>query len=160
MQARILLMGLGNLLLGDEGLGVQALQRLLKRYRLPPEIEAIDGGVMGLELVNYFEGVDDLLVIDAVRAGKAPGELVRLEGDDIPAMLAVKLSMHQVGLQEVLGVAELMGTMPRRLVVWGIEPQLLTPGVELSPAVEHQLDALVEAVAGELRGWGAELGRA
>jgi len=149
-----LLLGLGNTLFGDEGLGIWALERLLERYRLPPEVAALDGGVLGLELLAHVEGATHLLVIDAVQTGRVPGTLVRLEGGDIQAALALKLSMHQVGFQEVLAMSALRGTTPPRLVVWGMEPATLETGLDLSETVAARLDHLVEAVVDELHHWG------
>ncbi len=156
-KSRILILGLGNILLQDEGLGVRALERLTAKYRLPQEVRAIDGGVMGLDLLPYLEGVTDLLLLDAVQTGQPPGTLVCLEGEEIPAALAVKMSMHQVGLQELLALSQLQGTLPRRVVLWGMEPASLDPGLDLSPAVAAQLDNLVQAVVQELREWGVEV---
>ena len=152
-----LLLGLGNTLFGDEGLGIRALERLLERHRLPPGVAALDGGVLGLELLAHVEGATHLLVIDAVQTGRAPGALIRLEGGDIQAALTLKLSMHQVGFQEVLAMSALRGTTPPRLVVWGIEPVTLETGLDLSAAVAARLDDLVEAVVGELQQWGVTL---
>ncbi|NOX62060.1 MAG: HyaD/HybD family hydrogenase maturation endopeptidase [Chloroflexi bacterium] len=152
----ILLLGLGNILLQDEGLGVRALERLLELYRLPENILAIDGGVMGLDLLHYLEGVEKLLILDAVQMGKPPGTLVRLEGDEAPAALAVKMSMHQVGLQELLAVSQFRGTLPPELVLWGMEPQSMSPGLTLSETVQSNLDALVAAAVQELARWGVQ----
>jgi hydrogenase maturation protease len=150
----VLVLGAGNILLQDEGTGVRALARLLARYALPAEIQAIDGGTMGLDLLPYLDGISDLLIVDAVRAGRAPGSLVRLEGDEIRAGLALKLSIHQVGLQELLATCRLRGDAPARVVLWGIEPASIDWGLALSPTVAAALDDLVASVADELRAWG------
>ncbi len=154
VQRRTLILGLGNILLQDEGLGVRALERLTARYRLPAEVQAIDGGVMGLDLLPYLEGVTDLLILDAVQTGEPPGTLVRLEGEAIPAALSLKMSMHQIGLQELLAVSRFQGHLPDRIVLWGMEPASLDPGLDLSPIVAARLDALVEAAVQELQDWG------
>lgn len=154
MQSHILLLGLGNILLRDEGVGIRALERIQARYHLPDAVQPIDGGVLGLELLTYMEEATALLVIDAVQTGKPPGTLVRLEGAEIPATLALKMSMHQVGFQEVMALSYLRGTAPPRTVVWGIEPAVLEPGTELSPVVAEQLDSLVQSVVSELGTWG------
>jgi len=157
MERRILVLGLGNILLQDEGLGVRAAERLAACYRLPPEVQVMDGGVMGLDLLPHLEGVSHLLVTDAVQTGQPPGSLVRLEGEAIPAALSLKMSMHQVGLQELLALAGFQGTLPERVVLWGLEPASLEWGLELSAPIAAQIDALVDAVVGELRAWGVEL---
>ncbi len=157
METRILVLGLGNILLQDEGLGICALERLTAQYHLPPRVQAIDGGVMGLDLLPYLEGVTALLIIDAVQTGQPPGSLVRLKGDTIPAALSLKMSMHQVGLQELLAMSRFQGTFPPRVVLWGMEPASLEWGLSLSPPVAAQLDTLVHAVVKELRDWGVRV---
>jgi len=157
MERRILVLGLGNILLQDEGLGVRAAELLAARYRLPPDVQVMDGGVMGLDLLPHLEGVSHLLITDAVQTGWPPGSLVRLEGEAIPAALSLKMSMHQVGLQELLALAGFQGTLPEQVVLWGLEPASLEWGLELSPPVAAQIDALVDAAVGELRAWGVEL---
>jgi len=157
MNRQILILGLGNILLQDEGLGVRAVERLAARYRLPPDVQLMDGGVMGLDLLPHLEGVTHLLITDAVQTGRPPGSLVRLEGEAIPAALSLKMSMHQVGLQELLALAGFQGTLPEQVVLWGLEPASLDWGLELSALIGTQIDALVDAAVGELRAWGVEL---
>ena len=154
MQPNILILGLGNFLLGDDGLGIRALELLQARYDLPETVDCVDGGVLGLELMAYVEGRTHLLVIDAVQTGQAPGTLVRLEGEEIPKGLSFKLSMHQVSFADIMALSTLRGTVPPRLVVWGVVPEKLESGVGLTPVVEAQLSHLLEKVAGELESWG------
>jgi hydrogenase maturation protease len=153
-MAEILVLGLGNIILRDEGLGVRTCERLLERYAMVEGVEALDGGTLGLHLLPYLEGVRDLLIIDAVRAEQPPGSLIRLEGDAIPAALAHKMSMHQFGLSELLAVGSIQGSLPQRIVLWGMVPTVMEPGLDLTEPVAANLDALVDAVAGELRDWG------
>ena len=136
---------------------MRAAERLAARYRLPPDVQLMDGGVMGLDLLPHLEGVSHLLITDAVQTGRPPGSLVRLEGEAIPAALSLKMSMHQVGLQELLALAGFQGTLPERVVLWGLEPASLDWGLELSAPIATQIDALVDAAVGELRAWGVEL---
>ena len=159
MALSILVLGLGNILLRDEGLGVRAVERLAAAYDLLDNVEVLDGGTLGLDLLPRLTGVDALLLVDAVKAGEHPGTLVRLEGDAIQSALAVKMSVHQVGLQELLAVSAFQGTRPPRVVLWGMEPAEIDWGLELSRPVAARLDALSEAVAQELRTWGADLAR-
>jgi hydrogenase maturation protease len=163
MAPSILVLGVGNILLTDEGLGVRAVERLAAAHDLPENVEVLDGGTLGLDLLPRLAGVDALLLVDAVKAGGQaggqPGALVRLEGDAIQAALAVKMSVHQVGLQELLAVSAFQGTLPPQIVLWGMEPAEIDWGLELSGPVAARLDALAEAVAQELRTWGADLAR-
>jgi hydrogenase maturation protease len=154
MMLDTLVLGIGNILLQDEGLGVRALERLKQDYCVPSAIQLVDGGVMGLDLLPYLEDLSTLLVIDAVQTGQPPGTLVRLEGDAIPAALALKMSMHQAGLQELLATSRLQGTSPPKVVLWGMEPANVDWGLDLSAPVAARLDALVHAVVEELQDWG------
>ena len=149
-----LVLGLGNIILRDEGLGVRACEQLLEQYTLPEGVDALDGGTLGLHLLPYLDGVRDLLIIDAVRAEAPPGTLIRLEGDAIPAALAHKMSMHQFGLSELLAVGRLQGILPQRMVLWGMVPTVMEPGLDLTEAVAASLTSLVEAVVSELASWG------
>ncbi|MCS6881535.1 MAG: HyaD/HybD family hydrogenase maturation endopeptidase [Oscillochloridaceae bacterium] len=152
-----LVLGLGNLLLSDEGIGVHVVQRLSQRYQVPEQVQILDGGTLGLGLLPYLQGVTHLLVIDAIEAGQPPGAVVRLEGEEIPAALAHKMSMHQVGLQELLALSQLSGDIPAHIVLIGVQPASLEPGLEPSPLIAALLDTLADRVAGELRAWGFEL---
>ena len=154
MEPNVLLLGLGNFLLRDDGLGIRALELLQDRYDLPPNVFCVDGGVLGLELMAYVQGRTHLLAIDAVQTEQEPGTLVRLEGDEIPQGLTIKLSMHQVSFADILALSTLRGATPPNLVVWGVVPAVMETGVGLTPVVEAQLDRLVEAVVRELDTWG------
>ena len=155
---QVLVLGLGNVLLQDEGVGVRALERLVARYDLPDAVRAMDGGTLGLDLLPYLVGVSTLIVIDAVRSGRPAGSLIRLADQAIMPVLALKLSVHQVGLRELLGASQLLGRHPARVVLWGVEPAHVDWGLSLSTQVEAALDDLVEAVACELRASGVALG--
>ena len=157
MNGRVLILGLGNILLQDEGLGVRAVEKLTTSYRLPPGIQALDGGVLGLDLLPYLDGVTDLLILDAVQAGQPAGTLLRLEGDAIPAALSTKMSMHQVGLQELLALADFQGTLPAHIVLLGLEPASMEWGLGLTAAIASQIDLLVAAAVSELQSWGLSL---
>jgi hydrogenase maturation protease len=160
VMAETLVLGLGNILLADEGVGVRVIERLLERYRFPEGVRVMDGGTLGLDLLPYLEDASRLLVVDAVQARKPPGTLVRLEGDQIPVFLdASKVSPHQEGLQDLLAVATLKGYLPDEVIFWGAQIESLGVGLELSPAVATQVDALVSKVLEELVEWGIEPGR-
>jgi hydrogenase maturation protease len=156
MPASITVLGLGNILLQDEGLGIRALERLTAQHGAvfaDGQVQAVDGGVLGLDLLHFLTGSAAVLILDAVEMGLPPGTLVRLEGEEIPAALPLKMSMHQARLQELLALGRLQGTLPPRLVLWGMEPAAVDWGLELSPAVAAGLENLVTAAVGELRVW-------
>jgi hydrogenase maturation protease len=152
--AAVTVLGVGNILLQDEGLGVRAVEHLSAHYSLPEDVRLVDGGALGLNLLPLIEDTRALLIIDAIQANREPGTLVRLEGEDISSALALKMSMHQVGLRELLGVSALRQTLPSRLVFWGMQPASIGWGLELSPAVAAGLAELVEEAVRELRSWG------
>ena len=154
MTPRTLVLGLGNLLLHDEGLGVWVAESLGRRFAFPPEVTVLDGGTLGLDLLPRLDGVERLLVIDAVQLGRAPGEIVRLEGDEVPAVLDVKISPHQVAVQDLLAGARLLGSEPPHVVLWGMEPERLDPGTGLSTSVKDALPRIETAVLDELHCWG------
>ena len=155
----LLILGLGNVICGDDGLGVAAVERLARDYELPEGVEALDGGTLGLSLLAHVTGADDLLLVDAIRTGAAPGTLVRLEGDDVAPAVRERLSVHQIGVADLLDALRLLDEVPRRLVLLGLEPETLELGLGCSPAVEARIDELIAAVTGEAAALGHPLSR-
>jgi hydrogenase maturation protease len=154
---RLLVLGLGNALMSDDAFGSQAVAALLTRYRFPEDVTVIDGGTLGLDLLPRLEGLDRLLIVDAIDMQAPPGSVFRLQGEEVPRAFAGKLSVHQMGLQDLLAVAELRGHLPAELVVWGAQPGSIEVGLELTPAVAEALERVVDEIAEELRGMGVEL---
>ena len=150
---QVLILGLGNALMRDDGFGVQAIAALTSRFRFPAEIRLIDGGTLGLDLLPHLENVDKLVIVDALDMREPPGRVFRLEGDSVPRAFASKLSVHQMGIQDLLAVAELQGHLPGTLVVWGVQPESIEMGTELTPAVAAALPAVLDGIAGELQSW-------
>jgi hydrogenase maturation protease len=149
-----LVLGLGNILLSDDGVGVRVAERLIGRYNFPPEVQVMDGGTLGLDLLGYVEDADRLVVVDALNVGARPGTLARLADDEVPAFLAPKISPHQMGLVDLLAASRLLGRFPGELVLWGVQPESLDVGLDLSPTVAAQVETLVERVLAELSRWG------
>ncbi|BDV44733.1 membrane protein [Geotalea uraniireducens] len=141
--------------MSDDGVGVRVAQRLQQEFRFPAGVTVLDGGTLGLDLLPRFEGVTRLLVIDALETGGPPGTTVRLVGDELPVALKTKLSPHQMGLQDLLAVAELQGNCPEEMILWGVQPANIEVGMELSAPVAAQLDFLVAKSLDELAAWGA-----
>lgn len=149
-RSPVLVLGMGNLLLEDEGLGVRALEILQKRYEIPPEVELLDGGTTGMGLLDDISGREHLIVLDAVQTGDPPGTLVRLAGDDVPVYFSMRISPHQLGLSDVLATLELSGEKPAEVVVLGLVPQSLEMSLELSELINGKLGDLVGAAVREL----------
>jgi hydrogenase maturation protease len=150
---KTLVLGLGNILLRDEGVGVRVVERLQQRYRFPADVEVLDGGTLGLNLLSYVETAERLLVVDALDMDAAPGTLARLEGDEVPAALSMKLSIHQAGLADLLATARLRGCCPQDLVLWGVQPGVIEVGLDLSPPVDARVEALADRAVEELGRW-------
>lgn len=151
---RILVMGLGNIILRDEGLGLVALRRLTERYTFSDDVEILDAGILGMSLLAFLDNVSDLLIVDAVRAGQESGELIRLEGSAIDHAAALHAVPRHVRLQELIALGGLPGSAPKRIVLWGMEPASVEPGLELTTTCAARIDELVDAVVRELRAWG------
>jgi len=152
-----LVLGVGNLLLSDEGVGVHVIKRLVENYQLPEEVQVLDGGTLGMDLLYYLEGAENLILIDAVETRKEAGTLVRLEGDEVPAFLSMKMSPHQVGVPDMLAAAKLKDVFPKQLVLWGIQPELLEIGLDLSPTVEAKVETIIQNVLEQLEIWGHQV---
>ena len=150
----ILVLGLGNLVMSDDSAGVRVVQGLMGRHRFPSGVTLMDGGTLGLDLLPYLEGIDRLLVIDAVETGSPAGTLVRLAGEEIPLALATKVSPHQMGLKDLLTVADLQGHAPGEMVLLGVQPGSIEMAMELSAEVAEAIGPLEERVLQELAGWG------
>lgn len=149
-----LVLGLGNLVHADDGVGVHAIGRLQKDPRVPPGVVLIDGGTQGLALLPHISGFQRLLVIDAVDVGEPPGTIVRLEGkalDKLPG----KPSVHQLGFADLMVALKLLGEMPEEVVVLGVQPLSTEWSAELTPPVNEGMDRLIAAVLEQLTSWTA-----
>ena len=148
------MLGIGNLIMTDDGVGVRVVQSLSEGYVFPSEVTILDGGTLGLDLLTHLEGVERLLIIDAMETGGPPGTIVRMTGEEIPMVFETKLSPHQMGLKDLLAVSVLRGITPPEMVLLGIQPGNIELGVDLTPPVEAQLDTLVDMALRELENWG------
>ncbi len=149
-----LVLGLGTPLMADDGLGLAALARLRSAWRFTPSVELVDGGTWGMNLLGLIEEAGRLLILDAIHAGRTPGSLVVLRGDELPRYLFTKVSPHQVDLREVLALAEFRGTLPERTVAVGLEPVRVEMSTELTPIARAGLPAVERAAIEELTSWG------
>jgi hydrogenase maturation protease len=152
-RERIVVLGLGNLLRSDEGLGVRAAERMQERYMLPAHVQIIDGGTLGLDLLCFLEEAACVLILDAALTDGPPGTLLRAEGDEVPSFLGMHTSPHEIALPDLLAITQLRGTTPRELVVLGMQPETIELGWGLSQAVDAHMDALIEAAVRVLEGW-------
>lgn len=147
---RAVVLGIGNTILTDEAAGVRAVELLEQIYQVPANVQVIDGGTSGMEMIEDLSNLDFLIVIDVVKTGAAPGTVVRIAGDEIPVFFRHKLSPHQIGLPDVLASLELLDSMPKEIVVLGVEPISLELGMEMTATVAEKVPLLVDQAVAEL----------
>jgi hydrogenase maturation protease len=151
--AGTVIIGLGNVILTDDGLGVHALQRLRERDGPADDVQLIEGGTAGLLLLPYLADAERVILIDAIDIGAPPGSLVRLEGGEWAQAFALHMSPHDIGLADLLGAAEVSGAWPDALVIHGVQPGSTGFGTELTACVAEAVSSLVDAITTELAGW-------
>jgi len=147
---RILILGLGNPLLGDEGIGVRVVEEL-KGLELPDGVVVVEGGTTGLGLIGLMEGYERVIIVDAADMGHPPGRVVRFTPLEVQLKTAeAPLSLHQIGLEEVLALAEALEVAPAELVIIGIQPSQVEVGAGLSPEVERAIPQIIRIILDEL----------
>lgn len=147
------IIGIGNTLYSDEGVGVQIIPYLEEAIPKSWDIEIVEGTTDGIKLLTPVEAADYLIIIDAINAGKEPGTLITVEDEEIPKYFGVKMSVHQVGMQEVLSAAQLRETLPEKMIMFGVQPENLSLGLELTDTVRKQIPSLVEKVVQQIKIW-------
>jgi hydrogenase maturation protease len=145
----LLVLGLGNAICTDDGVGVAVIEQLRDHYDFPDDVRVLDGGTLGLALLPYLQEADAAILVDAVAADAPPGSLVRLEGDAVTRAAAHHLSVHQIGVADLLDGARLLGDAPEQMVLVGVVPASVELGVERTPAVEAAIPRLVAQVVDE-----------
>jgi hydrogenase maturation protease len=147
------LLGLGNVLMKDERLGVHVVNTIRERYDCPSELEIVDGGTLGLDLLPLFEQYDRMVIVDAVNFGREPGYIGVLEDDQIPAVIFSKLSVHQIGLADLITVAKLKGVMPSKLCLIGMQPSAcdFSLGLNMSDVVSLNIDEIITTTVNKLK---------
>lgn len=152
----VTILGIGNVILRDEGFGVRVAEYLDKHYEFPESVQIVDGGTLGIELTQYVTGTEKLLVIDSINGGAEPGTTFRFHNDDVMEHFQDKLSAHEVGIQDVLGLLTVTGHKIPDVVVIGAQPYDVEAGVELSDGMMKLLPQMVEQALQELKNWGIE----
>ncbi len=150
----VLVLGLGNILMSDEGVGVRIVEALEAAHDMPDGVDVLDGGTSGMDLLDMVADRDCLIVADAINADGPAGRLIRLEDEQIKMLFETRFSPHQLGLSDLLAALQLVDRAPRRVVVVGVVPENLRLGMELSPAVAGGRDAALKAIFDELDGLG------
>lgn len=148
---KTLIFGAGNLLLSDEGFGVHCIRHLEKNYIFPDSVELYDGGTLGIMVTHKFEEAEQIYILDVIDGEGTPGELRRFEKEDIMLdRIPVKLSPHQIGIQETLLMSELRGFCPERVTLLGVLPVSLAAGDQLSATVQGRLEDIAGIIIEDL----------
>ena len=156
-EKKTLVIGMGNVLMQDEGIGVRAVEELVNRYHIPTGVEVVDGGTTGMELFQPMRQADNLIIADAVNTGAPYGSLVRIANDEIPAFFQTKLSNHQLGVSDLLALLTLKGETPEQVTIIGMVPHSLENRLGLTPEAKAGLEAMVQMLVEELASLGIEL---
>jgi hydrogenase maturation protease len=147
----ITVLGIGNILLTDEGFGVRVVEKLYDEYEFPDNVSLVDGGVLGINLLGVIAEARHLIVVDAVKNKQPPGTLYRLEKDELPERILLKNSLHQTDFLETLTLCQAIDKVPETTVVLGVEPEdILTHSVDMTPTVAARVDEMMDLVLHEL----------
>jgi len=153
---KYLVLGVGNILLKDEGLGVRAVEYMRERYSFPEGVSLVDGGTAGLGLLSLLKDFDHIIIIDAVTPRTFAGAIHRIPGEQLTKTRGLMTAAHGIGVSEALAAGALEGYAPQ-VVVIGMEPAEVSLGMELTEAVSRRLGELAETVAVELLSLGVKL---
>ena len=146
----VLVLGVGNILLSDEGVGIRVIEQLQRDYHFPENIELIDGGTLGHGLIDVLRGRQRVLVIDAVKTDGPPGAIYRFSGKDLAPARGNLNSVHDIGVSEALFFLSLKEELPPDIEFYGIQPKSLTPSLELSPEVSAAAQKVVAMIIKDL----------
>ena len=152
-MANTVVLGVGNILLSDEGFGVRVVEALSKRFHFPESVDVLDGGTLGIELMRFLDGAERLILIDAIH-GTEPGSFRILQGEEVRLYFQEKVSLHEMGIQEVLASLVVMERPIKEIVVIGVVPNSLEIGLDLTPPVTARIDEAAASVIRQLQDWG------
>ena len=157
-MSQITVLGVGNILLRDEGFGVKVAEELQQRYRFPDFVQVLDGGTLGMELLRFLTDTKKILIVDAVDGGEKPGTFYRFAGDEVQAYFQEKVSLHDMGIRDVLTSLEILGHGGDETVIMGVQPESLELGLDLTATVAAVLPLTLSKVLEQLSLWGVEVG--
>lgn len=161
MTSKTFVLGLGNVLCGDDGFGVHACHMLLQGFSFPDDCSIVDGGTQGQLLYGIVEEAARLLILDAANLGERPGELGIIRNEQIPAWLgSCKLSAHQTSFAEIMALAKLKNILPPEIILIGFQPVRLEFGAAISRQARACLPEAVKSALQILAAWGIEPKRA
>lgn len=150
----ISVVGIGNILMSDEGVGIRAVEALQRQYCFPEGVKLIYGGTGGLDLVSMLNGCNKLIIIDAVSGGEQPGSVYLLTAKQLRQQTQSCSSLHEFGILEAVKILEMLGKPLAETIIIGVEPDIIDFGLQLSPAVNSQLDSVLAMAVRQLSDWG------
>ncbi|MCX8031675.1 MAG: HyaD/HybD family hydrogenase maturation endopeptidase [Thermodesulfovibrionales bacterium] len=148
------LIGLGNILLKDEGVGVHAINKIRKEYSFTPHVEIIDGGTLGLDLLPYFEKYSKILIVDAANLNESPGTIKVFNINELSKLICKKFSVHHIGLPDIITACKLLNLHHEEIKLIGIQPYSIESGLELSPLISNKINLLIDHIIQQLDNWG------
>ena len=149
----IVVLGVGNILLTDEGFGVHVVNQLWEDYVFNPPITILDGGTMGMELLTYMRGMTKLVLVDAIHGGEAPGTVYEFPHEEMNHYFTEAISVHEVGMQDILRIRALQEDPLEDAVVIGVEPESLELGLTLSETTQAAVEDVKGRVLAVLSAW-------
>jgi len=153
----ITVLGVGNILMQDEGFGVRVVERLLAQYTFSDNAQVLDGGTLGMELLRFLLGTDKLLLIDAVSGGLPPGSLYQFSHDEVKAYFKEKVSMHELGIQDVLAIMDVMEKPIQEIKILGVQPLTIETGLDLTSPIAEKVELIIEKILLILHEWQVEV---
>ena len=139
----ILILGIGNILLRDEGVGVRVIETL-QQQKTPDTIDLVDGGTSGADLIDILADRRKVIIVDAVDAGKLPGTIIRFEEGDLENITNSAMSLHELGIAETLKMTAKLNCQPKEVIFFGIQPKDISPGLELSAEISEIIPIVAE----------------
>ncbi|EIW17237.1 MULTISPECIES: HyaD/HybD family hydrogenase maturation endopeptidase [Pelosinus] len=154
---QITVLGVGNILMQDEGFGVRVVEQLLKQYSFPQNVQILDGGTLGMELLRFLIETDKLILVDAVAGSLPPGSLYHFQNNEVKAYFKEKVSMHELGIQDVLAILDVMEKPVQEIRILGVQPLTVDIGLEMTPIVAEKVDVIIEQILLVLHEWQVEV---
>jgi len=151
----ILVLGLGNILLSDEGIGVRTVEAFQEQWTVPETVHIVDGGTCGMDMLDIIASHDTMIVVDAVKTGAPAGTVVKITGDDVPVFFRGRLSPHQLGLSDLLATLTLTGEAPGSVSVIGCVPASMATSLAMTPEIAARIPAMIGLLVEELTALGA-----
>ncbi len=153
----VTILGVGNTLLQDEGFGVRVIEEMTRRFSFPAHVQVLDGGTLGMELLRFLKGSEKLIIVDAIAGGEPPGTVYQFNNDQVKAYFKEKVSAHELGIQDVLAVMEVLDEPISEMAVLGVQPASLEVSLELTPVVSSRIEDVIARVIAQLKQWDVEV---